>query len=59
MPTLGPIEFIIILVIFMIFFGAGKLGNIGGALNKGIREFKENAGWGDDKKKDETRPAKQ
>jgi sec-independent protein translocase protein TatA len=61
MPTLGPLEFAIILIIFMIFFGAGKLGNIGGALNKGIREFKENAGWNDDKddKKDQNKPAKQ
>ena len=59
MPQLGPLEFIIILVIFMIFFGAGKLGNVGGAIGKGIQEFKRNAGIGEgDKKKDDQQPAK-
>jgi len=41
MPSLGPVEFVIILVIFFIFFGAGKLGDFGGALGKGIRSFRE------------------
>lgn len=40
MPNLGPTELIIILVIVIIIFGAGKLPEIGGALGKGIREFK-------------------
>ena len=43
MPQLGPIELILIVVIFIIFFGAGKLGDLGGALGRGIREFKKNA----------------
>jgi sec-independent protein translocase protein TatA len=43
MPQLGPIEFILILVIFFIFFGAGKLGQLGGALGRGIKEFRKNA----------------
>jgi sec-independent protein translocase protein TatA len=55
MPQLGLFEFFIILVIFMIFFGAGKIGDIGGALNKGIRLFKENAGIGDSAKKDDSK----
>lgn len=58
MPTLGFFEFFIILVIFMIFFGAGKIGDIGGAVNKGIRLFKENAGFGDSAKKDEKKSLK-
>ena len=59
MPQLGPVEFILILVIFMIFFGAGKLGNVGGAIGRGIQEFKRNAGIGDSAKdkKDDQRPA--
>ncbi len=58
MPQLGPVEFIIILVIFMIFFGAGKLGNVGGAIGRGIQEFKRNAGIGEsDKKKDDQHPS--
>ena len=40
MPNLGPTELIIILVIVIIIFGAGKLPEIGGALGKGIKEFK-------------------
>ena len=58
MPTLGIFEFLIILVIFMIFFGAGKLGDIGGAVNKGIRLFKQNAGIGEDAKKDDQKQLK-
>jgi len=41
MPTLGPAELIIILVIVLVIFGAGKLADIGGALGKGIREFRK------------------
>ena len=37
----GPTELIIILFIVLIFFGAGKLPEIGGALGKGIRSFKK------------------
>jgi sec-independent protein translocase protein TatA len=56
---LGPFEFIIILVIFMIFFGAGKLGNLGGAIGRGIQEFKKNAGFNEpDKKPDDQKPTK-
>ncbi len=41
MPNLGPPELIIILVIILVIFGAGKLPEIGGALGKGVKEFKE------------------
>lgn len=40
MPTLGPWELGIILLIVVVIFGAGKLPEIGGALGKSIREFK-------------------
>ena len=40
MPKLGPMELVIILVIVIIIFGVGKLPEIGGALGKGIKEFK-------------------
>ena len=42
MWTPGPMELIVILVIVMIFFGVGKLPQIGAALGKGIRGFKTN-----------------
>lgn len=38
---IGPWELAIILVIIIVIFGVGKLPEIGGALGKGIREFKE------------------
>ena len=37
-PGIG--ELVVILVIIMIFFGVGKLPQIGAALGKGIRNFK-------------------
>jgi sec-independent protein translocase protein TatA len=40
MGHIGPTELIIILVIVIIIFGAGKLPEIGGALGKGMKEFK-------------------
>jgi sec-independent protein translocase protein TatA len=41
MPNLGPTELIIILVIVVIVFGVGRLPEIGGAVGKAIREFRE------------------
>ena len=38
--SLGPWELIIILVIVALIFGVGKLGDIGGALGRSIKEFK-------------------
>ncbi|MFQ6058499.1 MAG: twin-arginine translocase TatA/TatE family subunit [Anaerolineae bacterium] len=38
--NLGPAEVIIILVIVLIVFGVGRLPEVGGALGKGIREFR-------------------
>ena len=43
MPSLGPTELIIILVLAIVLFGAGKVGEIGGALGKSIREFRHAA----------------
>lgn len=38
---LGTTEMLIILVLVLIIFGAGKLPQVGGALGKGLRNFKE------------------
>jgi sec-independent protein translocase protein TatA len=38
---LGPTELIIVLVIILVVFGAGKLPDIASGLGKGIRDFKK------------------
>ena len=50
---LGTSELIIILVLVLIVFGAGKLSHIGSALGKGIRNFKEGIGEGTETKPEE------
>ena len=51
MPTIGGWEWIIILVIVIIIFGVGKLPEIGGALGKSIREFRESSSRPEDESK--------
>ena len=38
--TMGPTELIIVLVIALALFGAGKLPEVGATLGRGIREFR-------------------
>ncbi len=40
LPQLGIPELLIILVIIVVIFGVGRLPEIGGAIGKGIREFR-------------------
>ncbi|MEJ2202062.1 MAG: twin-arginine translocase TatA/TatE family subunit [Desulfuromonadaceae bacterium] len=49
---LGTSELIIILVLVLIIFGAGKLPQVGGALGKGLRNFKQGIKEGDEAQKD-------
>lgn len=44
MAGLGWQELVIVLVIVIIIFGAGRLPEIGGALGKSIKEFRSNSG---------------
>ncbi|MDO8750534.1 MAG: twin-arginine translocase TatA/TatE family subunit [Dehalococcoidia bacterium] len=52
MPRIGAPELIIILVIVLVIFGAGRLPEIGGAIGKGIRAFRRNAAGEDEDKGD-------
>jgi sec-independent protein translocase protein TatA len=52
-------EILLLLVVVMIFFGAGKLPNVMGDLGKGLRAFKDGMKDGDTAvtiKKDDTTP---
>ena len=40
MPSIGPMELIVVLAVVLIIFGVGRLPEVGGALGKGIREFR-------------------
>ena len=48
MPSLGPTELIIVLVIVIVLFGAGRIGKIAGELGSGIRAFKESVQQSDE-----------
>jgi len=45
---LGVTELIIILVVALIIFGPGRLPEIGGALGRGIRDFRKSVDSSDD-----------
>ena len=45
---IGPLEIALIVVAIVLIFGVGKLGNIGGALGKSIREFRREKDRTDD-----------
>src|SRR5262245_805096 len=51
--SLGPTELILIVLVLVLVFGASKLGDIGGALGKSVREFKQ-ASQTDDAKPEDT-----
>ena len=40
LPTLGPMELIVILVIVVLIFGVNKIPQLGKGLGEGIRNFK-------------------
>ncbi|HLA18571.1 MAG TPA: twin-arginine translocase TatA/TatE family subunit [Dehalococcoidia bacterium] len=47
MPSLGAPELIIILAIVVILFGASRIGDIGGSIGRGIREFRREVKTGE------------
>jgi len=56
MPHLGPTELILILAVVIIIFGVGRLPEVGGALGKGIREFRRASDTSDKTVETETKP---
>ena len=55
--SLGWQELLIILVILALLFGASRVADLGGALGKGIREFRSEARGDDHEKKDQNSTA--
>jgi sec-independent protein translocase protein TatA len=47
-------ELLIVLVILALLFGASRVADLGGALGKGIREFRKEARSGDEPSKEAT-----
>jgi sec-independent protein translocase protein TatA len=54
MPSLGPTELIIILVIVIVLFGAGRVAKVAGELGGGIRAFKNELQGADDETNSES-----
>ena len=44
----GPWEWVVVLVIVLIFFGVGKLPNVLGQMGKGVKSFKDGMRDGDE-----------
>ncbi len=55
---LGTTELIIVLIIVVLLFGAGRVGKIAGELGSGIRSFKDGL-QGDDEDKDKQKEKKE
>ena len=51
--SLGPAELIIILAIVVVLFGASRIGDIGGSIGRGIREFRREVKEGEQDEKKE------
>jgi sec-independent protein translocase protein TatA len=51
MPTPGPLEIVIILVIVLVIFGPKRLPDLGRSLGRGMREFKDSV-TGKDKERE-------
>ncbi len=52
MGPIGSTELIVVLVIVILLFGAGRVGDLGGALGKSIREFRSAMKEDPDEKKE-------
>lgn len=57
MPSIGPLEIVIVLVIVLVIFGPKRLPDLGRSLGTGMREFKDSV-TGKDKEREELEAAK-
>jgi sec-independent protein translocase protein TatA len=54
---LGPLEIVLILVIILVIFGVGKLPQVGSAIGKSIRAFKDGQSGEDEEAAPKTKKA--
>jgi sec-independent protein translocase protein TatA len=52
MPSIGPVELIVVLVIALLILGPKKLPSAGRSLGSGLREFKDSIAGADPRNKD-------
>jgi len=55
MPHFNMVELIIVLVIVLVLFGAGRVGRIGGELGTALREFRKGIN-AEDKAQEQNKP---
>ncbi len=55
--SLGPLELAIIFAIVVVLFGASKIGDIGGSIGRGIREFRREVKDGEKEPEEEKEKA--
>jgi sec-independent protein translocase protein TatA len=55
MPSIGPLELVVVLVIALIVLGPKKLPEVGRSVGRGMREFKESLS-GESPEADEEKP---
>ncbi len=56
--SIGPTELLIVLAIVVVLFGASRIGDIGGAVGRGIREFRRELREGQEESEKEKEAAK-
>ncbi len=49
----GPVEAIVVVIVVLVVFGAGRLAGVGKALGTGLREFREEARTSDSEDQDD------
>ena len=49
MPSVGPMELMVVLIVALLILGPKKLPDMGRSVGKGMREFKNAVTGGDDK----------
>jgi sec-independent protein translocase protein TatA len=58
MPSVGPLEVAIVLIIALLIFGPKRLPELGRSMGRGIREFRSSISGKDDDDEESSQPAR-